>query len=170
VAARARGGGGDAMKIQCCIAWTALIVASVTIFWWNMRSGSFFRLMMRHDAHSSAVIMAKQIEDLDETAKRLAPNEGNLALAFRGYSPLKEDDTNFAARVFFRMNYTLHPQRVYPLIPDETAVNTGDDLLIGGAPPSPQWLTDRGVRMIALFSMTPNGETFVQPIPVNAPQ
>jgi hypothetical protein len=158
------------MKVKCCIAWTALIAGSITIFWWNARSGSFFRLMMRHDPHSSAVIMAKQIQDLDETAKRLAPKEGNLALAFRGYSPLKEEDTNFAAKVFFRMNYTLYPQQVYPLIPDATAVNTGDDLLIDSAPRSAQWLLNRDVRSIALFSMTPQGETFVQPIPVNSPQ
>ena len=158
------------MKVKCCIAWTTLVAASCFVFGSITGPRSFFRLMMRHDPHSSAVIMANQIEDLDQTAKRLAPKDGNLALAFRGYSPLKEDDTNFAARVFFRMNYTLYPQHVYPAIPDETAVNTGDDLLIGSAPPSPQWLEERNVHTIALFSMTPSGEAFVQPIPVTAPQ
>jgi hypothetical protein len=154
------------MNARASIAWTAVGIAMLITLWSELRPRSYSLMMMRQDPASSATIISRQITDLDDNATKFAPPEGNLALGFQGYSAARADDANFAARLFFRSTYTLYPQRVYPAVPDDTLINTGDDILLATAPPTRDWLGAHNIRMIAVFSKMPSGESFVRPIAV----
>jgi hypothetical protein len=151
------------------IAWAGVVTGALVTFWWDVRPGGYFVQMLRRNSSSSVVKFAHQFDDIDADAKKLAPADGNLAIGFRGYSPISSDNANFAARLYFRFTYALYPKRVFPAVPENTLINNGGDILAATAPPTLDWLHARDIRTIAVFSLTPQGESFVQPLPVPNP-
>ena len=141
---------------HCSIAWGVLTAGVVLAMYYNVR----------WNVSLAGTQYGHQYDETDQTAKKLAPTEGNLALGFQGYDARKAADADFAARLYFRSTYILYPQRTFAAVPDGTLVNTGDDILTNTAPPSPQWLHERDVRMLAVFQQLPSGESFVRPISI----
>ena len=143
------------MKLSC-IAW-GILAAGVGL-------ATFYNV--RWNLSLAGTKFGHQYDETDETAKKLSPAEGHLALGFQGYDARKSADADFAARLYFRSTYILYPQRAFAAVPDGTLINTGDDILTTTAPPTQDWLHERNVRTLAVFTVMPNGESFVRPIPI----
>jgi hypothetical protein len=133
----------------------------LTLLWWNLREASPLRVLLRNDPSTPLFKYEHQYDDIDETARRLAPPEGNLAIGFRGDDPSNPQDQQKAARIYFRSVYELYPRRVYPLTPPDVTVS-GETLLSESRPPDESVLRARNIRALAVFSRLPNGEDAVQ--------
>jgi hypothetical protein len=140
-----------------CIAWCVLAAGVALAMFYNVR----------WNRSLAGTRFGHQYDETDDTARKLAPPEGNLALGFQGYDPARASDANFAARLYFRSTYILYPQRAFAAVPEGTLINAGDDILTAAAPPTREWQQSRNVRTLAVFSVLPNGESFVRPVPID---
>jgi hypothetical protein len=146
------------MKLRC-IACVMLSVSLGVAMYYNVR----WNLSLAHTK------FGHQYDETDQTARKLAPAEGNLALGFQGYNAQRPADADFAARLYFRSSYILYPQLVFATVPDGTLINTGDDILLNVTAPGGDWLHARDVRTLAVFQLLPTGESSVRPIPIQPP-
>lgn len=150
------------------IAAILVIVWLIALAGWNFRSDSPYRMLLRNDPDSALFKFAHQYDDIDNTAERLLPASGNLAIGFRGYDANDPSDQAKAARVYLRSIYRIYPRRVYPLIaPGVTA--SGQSLVGSLIRPDESWLHEHDVAAIALFSKLPNGEDSVQRFDIPQP-
>lgn len=119
--------------------------------------------------HTTGSATTKRYEQLDRLAEQTV--KGNVLLELAGYARSIPAAENFSCLLYYRLNYTLYPGRMY-VAPADHVINNGQDIVQTEFNPSPQWLQEHDVRSALIFGVTGDGRVTLQlkPLPPSGSQ